>query len=323
MNRKHSKIAFLVGVCFLTGCSQKHTYLVTIERAPYEKLTYETAEVQKGDLEPSVTLTLKAEGYQQITYDATNEELQLDKVNVSVGDHVSKGQVLVSFQSEELQKTIEEQEESAKQKLLLAEHYSNLMKLDNSLDYQNDISDLQADAEVAKLYAQEAREKLSRYQLVAKEAGTITGMDSSLQNGIFVPGRRLITEVCGTGKYQTECPQGYTFQVGEIYTATTGTLSYELQVEQVSDANILFSPVSDMSSAANANTLNMTISKPPLIDVIYINTAAIHEVNNQYFVYLLNDNGYREAVSVIPGEQVGEYTVIADGLSVGEKVTLN
>lgn len=327
-NRKIIQKAFLctmtgITVLSLTGCQEKKREVVTITHAPYEKMVYETTVVQKGDIQPELKLKLRAEGYERITYDATSEDLQLDTVYVSVGDKVEKGDLLVSFQSEKLQQAIDSYKEQYTQNELLAEHYSKLMQIDNTMDYSEDIAKLKQDMEVAELYIEEAEEKLSRYQMIAKESGIITEMNSYLQNGTFVPGNKLITQVCGSGKYQADLPVNYEFHIGERYEATLGQITYELEVSEVNEKTVVFSPVSDMSSVSEADTLTMEIEQPTLSDVVYVDAGAVKEVDEAYFVYVLDEEGYREAVPVTIGEQVAGQIVITGGLSGGEKVTIN
>ena len=68
-----------------------------------------------------------------------------------------------------------------------------------------------------------------------------------------MPGNNLITEVCGTGNYEADLPEGYEFNVGDTYTATLDALSYELKVAGVEENKIIFSPVSDMTSLSEAD----------------------------------------------------------------------
>ena len=307
---------------FLTGCGKAEPELVSTARTPYEKLAYDTTEVKKGNLTPEITLKLKAEGLEKITYDATNTELKLDKVYVAVGDKVEKGELLVSFRSDSLEAKMTQYQDEIADKQLLVEHYVNLMSCDASLDYNEDIANLKRDIEVAALYVEEAEEKLSRYQITAKESGTITAMDTYLQKGGFVPGNNLITEVCGTGNYEADLPEGYEFNMGDTYTATLDALSYELKVAGVEENKIIFSPVSDMTSLSEADVLSLVITKPTLENVIYVKASAVKEGEEGHFVYLLDDSGYRKVVPVTAGEKVGNHWVVTSGLSGGEKVTL-
>ena len=68
----------------LTGCKKAEPERVSTARTPYEKLAYDTTEVKKGNLTPEITLKLKAEGLEKITYDATNAELKLDRMRLQI-----------------------------------------------------------------------------------------------------------------------------------------------------------------------------------------------------------------------------------------------
>lgn len=305
----------------LTGCSPQKAELVTIERTPYEKTVYQTVEVKTGDIYPEFTLTLRAEGYERKIYGAANEELKLDHVYVSVGDKVQEGDLLVSFQSDSIEQTIADYENQINQNQLLIEHYTNLMKIDDSIDYSLDIAMMQKDITVAELYIEEAENKLAGYQIVAESAGTITAVDEYLQNGYYKPGTNLITEICGTGNYTAVSTEDYSFQVGETYTAVSGVAAYELKLVEISDQVLTFRPISDMSSVSDADTLTITIEKPQLTDVVYVEAAAVNKTGDRSFVYVLDEDGYRDVVWVTTGDIMDGYYVITSGLSGGERVT--
>lgn len=309
-------------VLTVSGCGATREELVRTNRIPYEKLAYQTVTVKKGSLTPHTTIMLKAQGYKKNTYGATNQELTLESVNVSVGTHVKKGDILVSFKSEEIQQKIEDYSEQISQNNLLADHYEALMKIDSSQDYSRDIDSLKKDNEVAQLYLDEAREKLQRYQIVALEDGTITNMNKSLQSGVFEPGNDLITEVSGNGNYEADRPQGYDFTVGDVYTAVASDIEFELRVKAIDDEKLVFEPVSDMSAISDADMLSMKVTRPIIENTLYVPDAAVHEVNGSYFVYTLDENGYRQAVWISVGDQIDEYRIITDGISEGEEVVV-
>jgi hypothetical protein len=58
-------------------------------------------------------------------------------------------------------------------------------------------------------------------------------------------------------------------------------------------------------------------------DVVYVDSAAINTVDDKCFVYVLDENGYRDAVFVETGDVVDSYTIITAGLNGGEQVTVN
>lgn len=69
-----------VVLCLITGCGPNNKKVTFIDHDTYEKMTYDTVEVKRGDLEPSMSLTLTTDSYEMIQYGTNNQELKLDKV---------------------------------------------------------------------------------------------------------------------------------------------------------------------------------------------------------------------------------------------------
>lgn len=324
-NKKSCKGALLFLGCAVCigGCGGKSREVVVIEREPYQRISYETTEVLKGDLEPRFQMTIKAEDYESISYDVTNPELELDTVYVAEGDRVQQGELLVSFRCDSLQQQIKEHQESYEQCRLLAEHYSRLMEIGPEPDYTEDIKLLQEDMQVEELYVEELTEKLADYQIVAKKSGIITGVKEELRNGYFQPGNNQVTEACGSGRYIAEKPADHEFRVGELYRTTADGIECEFRVEEITETQVVFSAVTDLSRMAGREEFSIVIDGEAKKDVVYVSQKAVHRAQEKRFVYVLDDAGYREAVEVTTGETVDGYCVITNGLSGGEKVTLD
>ena len=122
-------LAAAITSILFSGCGAAQKELAQTDRASYEKISYQTVTVQSGSLTPQTTISLSAQGYTRFSYGATNTELTLEKVNVAVGDHVKKGDILVAFKSGEIQKKIEDYSGQISQNKLLAEHYRAIMIL--------------------------------------------------------------------------------------------------------------------------------------------------------------------------------------------------
>lgn len=319
---------FCLAGTMLAGCDSDSQEVVVIEQTPYEKMTYQTTTVKRGDLNPSVTLSLQAEGYEEIKYGSSDPELKLDEVHVSIGDYVEAGELLVSFVSEGIEDSIAEYEGQKKESELLIEHYEKLMNIDSAEDYSADIEMIREDIQVAQLYIEELQKKLQNYQIVASESGTITKISGYLLNGYYKPGSDLVTQVSGTGNYTVQTTSADEFQVGEIYEATAGVATYELKLKEKEEQTLVFEPVSDMSSVSSSENLNLSLEKPTIEDAVYVEEEALHIVENMdgtpkaYYVYLMGEDGYQDAHWVSVGDKVDGYVVITEGLSGGEKVTL-
>lgn len=322
---KKAKMILGAGICLClcAGCGIENAELVQIQPEGYEKKIYTTTEVMKGDLSWDYTLSLQAEGYRRITYDVTNSELQLDKVYVSTGDKVKKGDLLISFQCESLEETIADYEEEIDSMNMMIDHYENLMKIDSTLDYKEDIKMLKEDIYITSLYLEEAEEKMESYQVKAQDPGTITAVDEYLINGYFSPGRNLITEICGTGNYTATTEENDCFTVGEIYTATLSNIDYELKLTSIQGEELLFIPISDMSAVSDGDKLTMKVQMPLLENVVYVKKSAVKKIDDHYVVYMEDEEGFLEARFVTIGQTAGDYLIITQGLEGGEKVKLN
>ena len=313
----------LLSLLVLSGCSQNEREPITITHDTYEKKPFETTEVRKGALTPSVSFTLSMTEIEHIQYRVTDAELMLEKVAVSVGDHVKKGDLLLSFRSEELQGKLAEYKETRKQNRLLLQHYENLQKA--GTDYRKEIKDLKREQEVTQLYIRETKEKIRRNQIYAKKDGTITILNSKLQKGTFRAGQSLVTETCSSGEYKAETDGSVKLSQGTVIQAVDGDHSYRFRVTKEKRGKAgkkvyIFKPVSDMSGVEEETTLTAQWKKDPIPDCIYVKKTAVCKDGGKYFVRRMDDKGYFETAEVSVGQEVGEYVVITDGLSEGEKV---
>ena len=99
-----------VGLFFvcLTGCEKNQAYqMEPVNKTQYQKAGYQTAKVKRGDISPIVQLKLRARLADQVKYSIDITDAEVEEVYVSAGEHVKKGQLLVSFQSEKTQKAID------------------------------------------------------------------------------------------------------------------------------------------------------------------------------------------------------------------------
>ena len=118
VDMKKCRFFLLVFLIYLSGCSQNEGELIVVRHTAYEKRAYETTEVRKGELTLSVSFTLSMTATEHIQYQVTDAELEIQKVAVSVGDRVKKGDLLLAFQSEELQGRLAEYQKTHRQNRL-------------------------------------------------------------------------------------------------------------------------------------------------------------------------------------------------------------
>lgn len=301
---------------------------------PYSKMEYNTELVQSGDIQSSLSLDLKPDGYSSKEYSIQQSDYQVQEVKVKEGDKVSKGDVMIQFKAEEIQKTIDQYTNQKEKDQLAIDHYTRLMGIDSSQDYSGDIASAKEDMDLADTYIKEQNERMKEYQLIAEKDGTVTYVNSDLQYEYVTAGDTLITVASGSSNYVAETEDMYNFVEGETYDADFQEATFSLKLVKCekfkSDATgqdmqrVTFSPVSDMAGVTEADTLKMVIEKPVVKNVIYVNKKAVLDgTDSKKYVYVLDEDGYRDAVEVTVGDTVDDYTIIKTGLKAGEQVVIN
>lgn len=318
--------------CSGSGDGQAGDAKINIE--PYSKMQFNTEKVQSGDIQSSLTLDLKPDGYSSKDYSIQQSDYKIEEVKVKEGDKVAKGDVMIQFQATEIKKTIEQYTEQKEQDLLLIDHYTRLAEIDSSVDYSGDISAAKEDMDVADTYIKEQNERMKDYQVIATKAGTVTYIDSDIQYGYVTAGQTLITVDSGSSDYVAETNDNYEFKEGEVYEADFQEATFSLKLIKCEKykskatgekmQKVTFQPVSDMAGITEADTLKMVIEKPVVKNVIYVNKKAVFDGSDEKkYAYVVDEDGNRSAVEVTVGDTVDDKTIVKSGLKAGEQVVVN
>lgn len=301
---------------------------------PYSKIEFNTEQVKSGDIQSSISLELKPDGYSSKDYSIQQSDYQVQEVYVKEGDKVAKGDVMIQFKAKEIQKTIDEYTEQKEQSSLLIDHYNRLAAIDSSQDYSADIEAAKQSMDLADTYIKEQNERMKEYQVIADKDGTVTYVNTDLQYEYVTAGDTLITVDSGSSDYVAETKDPFEFKVGDIYDADFEEATFSLKLvkcdKYTSDATgaemqkLTFQPVSDMAGVTEADKLSMVIEKPVVKNVVYVNKKAVFVGSDEKsYVYVVDDQGYRSAVQVEVGDTVDDKTIITTGLKAGEQVVIN
>lgn len=323
----------MLGMCAvaLPGCGDKNKQKrEEVYISEYEKITYETTEVVKGDIVPVLSLDLECDSFERKNYFPIQDEMEVEQVYVTEGDVVKEGDVLISFKSGDIDDQISGYEDTLGQQKLLLDHYTNLSLIDTNTDYTEQINMLKADMEVTSLYISELEAKLASYSIVAEGQGTILSISDYLELGPVNSNDNIITVIYGTGDYYATTTDDYQFEIGKIYEATYAKSVYSLELVSVEDAvdesgnkvqNLHFAIA--MGGVTEVSRMTMDINKPALKNVLYVPSECVFNVDEEYYAYTIDENGFREAVPITIGESIDGMTIIESGLSEGDKVVIN
>lgn len=335
LNKYITVFAIPVMMMFMSGCgAAKEDALVPPKDVSYAAVNPTVVLVERGDLSPKKELKLELLGYENIKYRFSLAEytelvetykLEVEDVNVNVGDVVHEGDVLVSFHSEVLDDKIRENQKKKRDAGLEIEHLKVLSDINESNDYSYDIAKKRRELEAADLHVSDVRNTYNKLSLVAEKDGVVSFVNSIIQNGYIKPDNDIISVVSGKGLYTAPKNTGNTFKVGEKYTCMTSASEYQLEVvdtpEGESDDLVYFRPV-DENLHLTEQFLILQIDLPVQKDVCYVNKRAIVEKGDKFFIYVVKENGMQRVVEVKTGEKVDDYIIITEGLEGGETVVV-
>lgn len=344
---KVTAVWMIIAMLLLGGCSsKKEDDIVLPQIEHYSKNIFETYEVMQGDIVPVLEMKLIGEEYGTKSYFPKFDGMTITAVNVSVGDKVKKGDVLIEFDAGDMEEQLKQYKLQLEQDNILLEHYENLAKIDSGNDYSDNIAALKEDIRICNLYIAELDEKLSYFVIKAEGEGTVNYMYEMLTSendnmlvysdaGAFAVDTSsltvdslldLLSVTYGTGIYTSEIYDDYNFNVGDTFTATYGVGEYPLEVVDVTKTGnkqtIKFKGCDENVNYSNRDKLNINIEKPALKNVVYIDEDYVFDVDDKDYVYVVDEDGYRELREIKIGITADGYVIIESGLEPGEKVTL-
>lgn len=330
MTRKKLMPVLLLVVVALTGCGQKKEVEkahVSVEN--YEKLEHDVVQVEKGDLTPQIKVEVKAETFLRRSYMPVYDDMEVDKVNVAVGDHVKEGDELITFKSSELDEEIAAYQEQLGEQQLLLEHYTKLSEIDSETDYETDIENLQDSIAVCSLYIQELQAKQKSYSVIAEADGTVQSVANGLEYSTVSTNNNLITVVYGNDCFSATTSEDFNFIEGERYVGVYGAASFDLILQSVEEVGTeadgrikkkLSFVAAEGVDVGSRETMVITFNKPQIKNALYIPTSCIYEFNEKFYIYIVDADGFLSIKEVECGDEVGTYTIILSGVSEGEWV---
>lgn len=322
----------LLTTAALTACGQAtESALVQLPRDSYQKTEYKTTTVMRGDINPILTLSLKPMELEEIKYSVNEADLEVEDINVEVGDRVTAGQVLISFKSDEIKKNIEKYSSEVTKAELLLSHYERTYEIDRKDrddKYGVILQELKDNLAISKLYLEEEQQRFQACQVIAKQDGIVTFISKSVLSGLVDPESVLLIENCGKNNFYAETKDNYNFQIGDVYQAEYDGGYVDMTIiaieegESADTRKIILEPDYVLINVSSSTGIPMNVDKGLLSGIVYVDTKAICKKNNDYFVYLVKENGFLEPAYVTLGEEIDDYTVITSGLNGGEEVAI-
>ena len=338
--------AVLSFAVLLTGCEKTDIHKIEpVSKELYQKTIPETFEVHRGDMQPTIRLKLTQNSLRYYNYSVDLDDLEFDELKVANGDYVKAGQVLCVFKSDKIEKKVEEARETLETDKLLLEHVKKLKgiyfdpeKTDPEIKehaanialgktYDDQIASIEDDIKLKEIELMESQRDLDKCIVKAREDGVITYVSETIANGVVIKGKDILTEASGDVGFYTEVKNSdYQFEVGSVYKAQSPTMEMDLVITQIEENNtgsitLHLNPVSSDVVYVSNEKFEVIIPLEKMTDVVYIEERYVYTaVNERRFVYVVDENGFKNPVYVEVDSVVDGMAVITSGLKGGEEV---
>lgn len=320
-----ANLIMMIALC--TGCGvdgyERPEVSTFIDTTPPE-----TAEVSSKDVDVSIHINLIADSSGNVVYHADHSDMEVENVYFEVGDVVHAGDRLVDFKSDEIENQIRNAEQRMEEDTILFEHIERLKRLYPSRDYTADSARVLNDFELAQAKKEEYSAWLDAYTIKAVDDGVVNAVSSIWKQSKVGPTDSLISVNYASGKFSGYTTEDCDFTVGAEYDVTVGVAHRKAILDAVEESGEndrgkrqrrIYVHLTD-SDPTDEYFIDLTIPKPILKDVIYVTKDSVVEINNAYYVYVVDENDVPKVRKIKAFEGPDDIMIVESGLSRGERV---
>lgn len=322
--------ALMAFLLFLSGCGviQKEEEIRIMrygERAVWEDV--EIAVVLKGNLvsENNIFVYCERKNTSSLSFGVSG--VRYDEFYVSKGDEVTKGQLLAKLECDDYK----EQKEALQYELLRID--IELKQLESDfLNYGMSLKEYErkkADYENQKLVLKQRMEELSVYiserYIYADMDGVVKEMAEVDSQDLSEEGLVIFELTGGQQEFRGNTADTRKLAIGQIYSLTLDGEVYEVVLDRMDDGEIgdvqvvfTFADGQEHSVTSERGVVRYVVEEAK--DVLYIPKSAVSKGGEHYYVYFLNEAGFREMKEISISDSYGDYYVVTAGLTEGEEI---
>ena len=295
------------------------------ERAVWEDV--EIAVVLKGNLvsENNIFVYCERKNASSLSFGVSG--VRYDEFYVSKGDEVTKGQLLAKLECDDYK----EQKEALQYELLRID--IELKQLESDfLNYGMSLKEYErkkADYENQKLVLKQRMEELSVYiserYIYADMDGVVKEMAEVDSQDLSEEGLVIFELTGGQQEFRGNTADTRKLAIGQIYSLTLDGEVYEVVLDRMDDGEIgdvqvvfTFADGQEHSVTSERGVVRYVVEEAK--DVLYIPKSAVSKGGEHYYVYFLNEAGFREMKEISISDSYGDYYVVTAGLTEGEEI---
>ena len=344
MKKKPKKwLGILIFPVLLTGCQlmpEEETFQDPPVIYSYEASEYSQETVVRGDLILSTMVNCKymAAKQEQLGFALGGE--YIDKIYVSEGDQVQKGQLLAELQYDNLKEEITAAEYECKLLKMKQKHILENQSLEQQQkgsdfaaeDYEKQMQTVEDEIYLAELQLKKLKEDLRQRQIYAGMDGTVIQAKTVKDGTRSASGENVLTIAdIDTNVFVVEGEDTQYFTPGMHMMVTCGRTTYEVDVvageelgltdwQQESAAYLRLSQPDPTLEDGKNGKVEVILEERR--DVLYVPESAVKTADGKELVYTLDENGLRVMQNVETGLKTEDYVEIISGLEEGDAVIL-
>ncbi len=337
-----ASVMSLVGILGFSGCGENNS---SADLKPsideYEAKFYVPYEVREEWIETVVYMDLHCNSYSYEKYYPYRDGLVVENVNISQGSVFHKGDILLSYKTEDMEKQLKQYEEDIETNQMMYDHYLKMNEIEPSENLKVTLDQLQRSIDADRMHVEELRNRMKENSIIAKENGIVNLLEKDLKNKVVTQKKDLFTVTYSDGIYLADTKEVYELTEGEIYESPFGlsTLKFVYKgVEEINPAEVYegyigsgdgedermyrytFEYYPEESPICTKWNPQIIVEKVELGNQLCIPEEYIEKREEGDLVYILNKDGKVRAQWIEVEKVVDSKAIIKSGLTKGDKV---
>lgn len=327
-------LAFVMSLTSFCGCYflPDEEEVIDAPNVKASEVKYTTITAEKGDLIKQIIYSGKVESLNTTELSYENQGGKIKELYVSAGDKVSNGDLICELDTGDLEYQIKNKELRIKK----AQLQKQILKKNKA--FQAEIDNAQVEVDILKNELDQLNEQMKNSFLYAETYGIVSFV-TSLSAGDEISAGEVVASIVDTKslflaiqpsdeniqKYKIDQKLKIKYKdkyySGKVYMIPSKAPEKSSQKFESGYVYIKFTG-NKIPSNAIGNIADAVLVLDKAKNVISIPSRLIKKVNGQNIVYILNENGEREAREVEIGLETATASEIKSGIQEGEKVVV-
>lgn len=296
------------------------------------EVKYTTITAEKGDLIKQIIYSGRVESLNTTELSYENQGGKIKEIYITAGDKVSYGDLICELDTGDLEYQIKDKELHIKKAEL------NKQILQKNKAFQAEIDNAQVEVDILKNELEQLNEQLRNSFLYSEVSGTVSSV-TSLSPGDEISVGEVVASIVDTGSlFMAIEPSGENISRYKMdqklkikyknknYSGKVYMIPSEVppKSDQKFEAGFVYVKFVGDKIPTNAigNIADAVLVLNKAKNVISIPSRLIKTVNGQNIVYILNENGEKEAREVEIGLETATASEIKSGLKEGDEIVV-